>query len=88
MNDQRILPILSILPLMTAQSRFMSLVEATTNVVVGFFVAMATQVLLFPLLGLSVSVQDNLIIGSVFTVVSLVRGFVLRRLFENFTVRQ
>jgi hypothetical protein len=69
------------------QSRLMSLVEATTNVVVGFALALATQVLLFPLLGLIVTMQDNMIIGSVFTVVSLLRGFLLRRLFESFTAR-
>jgi hypothetical protein len=69
------------------QSPLMSLVEATTNVAIGFVLAVATQVLLFPLLGLSVTMQENLIIGSVFTVVSLLRAFLLRRLFESFTVR-
>jgi hypothetical protein len=40
----------------------MSLVEAMTNVAVGFLLAVLTQVTLFPVLGLSVSAADNLLI--------------------------
>src|SRR5687767_1889139 len=64
------------------QSRAMSLVEAATNVVVGFLLALATQFAVFPWLGLTVSMTDNLLIGSVFTVISIVRSYMLRRLFE------
>lgn len=64
------------------QSRIMSLVEATTNVVVGYVVALLTQFAVFPLFGLAVSLSDNLVIGAVFTAVSLLRSFALRRLFE------
>ena len=42
----------------------MSLVEAITNVVVGFLLAVLTQVAVFPVLGLCVSVADNLLLGS------------------------
>ena len=42
---------------------------------------------IFPLFGLTVSVQDNLVIGGIFTGVSLIRSFLLRRLFENFVAR-
>jgi len=64
------------------QSRWMSLVEAATNIVVGYCLAVLTQVLVFPLFGLSVSLGENLGIGAVFTIVSLVRSFTLRRLFN------
>jgi hypothetical protein len=64
------------------QSRLMSFVEAVTNVVVGYLLAVATQFAIFPMFGLVVSIGDNLLIASFFTVVSLVRSFVLRRLFE------
>jgi hypothetical protein len=60
----------------------MSLVEAVTNVLVGYGVAVATQMLVFPLFGFEASLQDNLTIGLVFTAVSLVRNYVLRRAFE------
>jgi hypothetical protein len=64
------------------QSRAMSAVEAVTNVVVGFLLALLTQSAIFPLLGLKVSIGDNVVIGGVFTAVSIVRTFALRRLFE------
>jgi hypothetical protein len=60
----------------------MSLVEATTNVAVGFGVAVLTQVMVFPLFGLHASLSDNLLLGSIFTVVSLIRSYTLRRVFN------
>jgi hypothetical protein len=60
----------------------MSLVESATNVVVGFLLALLTQFTIFPLFGLALSVADNLLISSIFTAVSLLRSFILRRLFE------
>jgi len=65
----------------------MSLVEAVTNVLIGYGVAVATQMLVFPLFGFAASLQDNLAIGFVFTAVSLVRSYLLRRAFETLRVR-
>ena len=64
------------------QSRRMSLVEAVANVLVGYGIAVATQILAFPMFGLHAGLADNLLIGAIFTVVSIVRGYSLRRLFE------
>ena len=69
------------------QSRLMSLVEAATNVVVGYGIAVATQLVVFPWFGLPARVSDALAIGAVFTGVSLVRGYALRRGFEALRVR-
>ena len=69
------------------QSRLMSLVEAATNVVVGYGIAVATQLVVFPWFGLPARVSDALAIGAVFTGVSLVRGYALRRVFEALRVR-
>ena len=54
------------------QSRWMSLVEAVANVLVGYGVAVATQWAVFPLFGLHATLQENLLIGLIFTVVSLI----------------
>lgn len=69
------------------QSRSMSLIEAIANVVVGYALAVAVQMMVFPRFGLSVSVRDNLVLGLIFTVVSLIRSFLLRRVFELIRVR-
>jgi len=65
------------------QSRLMSLVESVANVIVGYCVAVATQILIFPIFGLHTTLAQNLKMGAVFTVVSVTRSYVLRRLFEN-----
>ena len=65
-----------------SQSRRLSLLEAVTNVTVGYVLAVATQIVVFPWFGLHASLGDTLGIGAVFTSVSLLRGCALRRLFE------
>lgn len=67
------------------QSRRMSLIEAATNVAVGYVLAVVTQLVVFPWFGLQASFTDNLALGLVFTAVSLIRGYALRRLFERWT---
>ena len=69
------------------KSRPMSLLEAMTNVAVGYGVAVVTQMLVFPLFGLTVVFVDHLLIGAAFTVISIARAFALRRLFEAIRVR-
>ena len=70
------------------QSRLMSMVESLANVLVGYGVAVATQMAVLPLFGLAVTVTENLLIGLIFTVVSIVRSYALRRGFEALRVRQ
>ena len=70
------------------QSRLMSLVESLANVLVGYGVAVVTQMAVFPLFGLAVTVTENLLIGLIFTVVSIVRSYALRRGFEALRMRQ
>lgn len=70
------------------QSRLMSLVESLANVLVGYGVAVATQMLLFPLFGVNVTIADNLLMGLAFTAISIVRSYALRRGFEALRVRQ
>lgn len=69
------------------QSRTMSLLEAIANVAAGYGVAVATQILIFPVFGLQTTLAQNLKMGALFTVVSIVRSFVLRRMFESIRAR-
>lgn len=70
------------------QSRLMSLTESVANVIVGYGVAILTQILIFPLFELHTTLAQNLKMGAVFTVVSIARSFALRRLFEAIRVRK
>ena len=66
-----------------AQTRLGSLVESIANVVVGYRVAVGAQVAIFPLFGVHLPLQQNMAIGGLFAVVSLVRSYCLRRLFRR-----
>lgn len=64
----------------TKQSPRMSLVEVLTNIAVGFAIALILNATLFshpPSLG------ENLWVAGVFTVASLARAYVLRRVFNR-----
>ena len=65
------------------QSRRQSLIETITNVVVGYALAVLTQIVVFPWFGLKVSLNDNLAIGAIFVIILLLRSYALRRLFEH-----
>ena len=61
-----------------------SLAEATANIAVGFGVNFTANLLILPLFGFtSLSVSKNLAIGLLYTVISLVRSYVLRRWFNG-----
>ena len=47
------------------QSRAMSLVESVANVIVGYGVAVVTQILIFPIFGLHTTLAQNLKMGAV-----------------------
>ena len=69
------------------QTRLMSLVESVANVIVGYGVAVVTQILVFPVFGLHTTLAQNLKIGAIVAVVSIARSFALRRVFEAIRMR-
>ncbi len=68
------------------QSRAVSLIEAVANVVLGYGVAVVSQIMIFPVFGLHTTLAHNLKMGAIFSVVSIARSFALRRLFETIRV--
>ena len=66
-----------------SQTRRQSLIEAVINVVVGLGVSMALNFAIFPLFGWHISLQQNLSLGVIYTVVSIARSYCLRRVFNR-----
>lgn len=64
------------------QSRTQSLIESAANILIGYTVAVVSQLLIFPWFEIHVPLSDNLIIGLWFTVISLGRSYGLRRFFN------
>lgn len=64
------------------QTKLGSLIESLMNILIGFGVALASQIAVFPFFGIYVSLKTNIWIGVWFTVISLVRSYVIRRWFN------
>src|SRR3990167_2063414 len=67
-----------------SQPRYQSALESVANVAIGYGVALLSQLIVFPLMGIMVTLRENVVIGVIFTVVSLVRSYFVRRLFNLF----
>jgi len=65
-----------------AQTRKRSALESLVNVLIGYGIAVLAQIVIFPIFGISIPISSNLAIGALFTIVSLVRSYCLRRLFN------
>ena len=71
------------------QTRLISAVEALTNIAIGMGVALASQYVIFPIVGIysagtgDISFVVHLQITAFFTVVSFARSYLVRRYFET-----
>ncbi len=69
------------------QSRLDSLMEAATNILVGFVVAFVGNYIILPLvLDVKLSPGDSFIIAAMFTLISLARQYAIRRAFNGRSV--
>lgn len=60
-----------------------SLLESIVNVTIGYFVAVLSQIIIFPWFGIVISKSKNFKIGLWFTVVSIIRSYLIRRAFNG-----
>lgn len=66
----------------SGQSKKASMAEAATNILIGYGVNLAANFTIFPYYGWEISLKQNLTIGVFFTIVSFVRSYCLRRLYN------
>ena len=65
------------------QSKKQSLIEALTSVFVGWLIGVILNMLVLPLFDYNITVIDSLWVSLIFTVVSVIRGYVIRRFFNS-----
>ena len=65
------------------QTRLGSWLEAWANIVIGFGINWSANMLVFPLFGFNITAGQAFHVGLIFTAISLVRSYVLRRLFNK-----
>jgi len=61
----------------------MSLVESLTSIIVGLLTSFLIQLIIYPVLNIEVTVNQNILITLVFFAVSFIRGYLIRRLFNK-----
>lgn len=65
------------------QSKQKSLIESVIQTVIGLGTSVLIQIILYPIMGIPVTFFQNIIITLVFFVVSIVRGYFVRRIFNK-----
>ena len=59
------------------------MVETLTNVGIGWFISFIANMLVLPLFGYNINLTDGVLISIIFTIISIVRGYVVRRWFNS-----
>ncbi len=70
------------------QSKMHSMLESMTNTIIGYVVvvvAVASQLVVFPMFDIHIQLQDHLLIGVWFTAISPTCGYLVRRWFVRRT---
>ena len=64
------------------QTKRQSFIESLTSVGIGWFIGVILNMLVLPLFHYDVSLTDGVLISIIFTAVSIIRSYVIRRLFN------
>ena len=65
------------------QTKKQSFIETLTSVFVGWLIGVILNMLVLPLFDYNVSLTDGVLISIIFTAVSVIRGYVIRRWFNS-----
>jgi hypothetical protein len=65
------------------QSKKLSIIESVSNTVIGLLTSFLIQIIIYPTLNIEVSISQNIIITFVFFIASIIRGYLVRRLFNK-----
>lgn len=69
------------------QSKKASLIESISNIIIGYLIAVLSQIIIFPYFDIHLTMDDQLHIAGWFTLVSIIRSYILRRAFNNLTLK-
>ena len=66
----------------TGQTKKGSVLETLLNTAVGFAINYTANLLIFPLYGMHISPGNNFLLGLIYTIISVVRSYIMRRAFN------
>lgn len=64
------------------QTKVASLIEVIVGTIIGFVSGLVSQVIIFPLYGINIPLHDNFSMVVIFTIISMIRSYGVRRLFN------
>jgi len=65
-----------------SQTKLGSFIEACVNTAIGFGINFTANLLIFPLFGFHISLINNFYMGLLYTLISVVRSYCIRRWFN------
>ena len=65
------------------QTKKQSLIESLTSTTIGIIIGILLNLTILPIFGYPVSVSDSLWISIIFTLVSIIRSYIIRRWFNS-----
>ena len=65
------------------QSKRESMIETLTSVFVGWLIGVILNLTVLPLFDYNITVVDSLWVSLIFTAISVVRGYLIRRFFNS-----
>ena len=65
------------------QSKKDSLIESLTSTTIGIIIGIVLNLTILPIFGYPVSLSDSLWISVIFTVISIIRSYIIRRWFNS-----
>ena len=67
-----------------SQTKKGSIMEAITNILIGITVGFLSNIFVLPMFGYPVTITDGIQISLVFTVISFIRSYAVRRIYNKY----
>lgn len=65
------------------QTKKQSLIESLTSTTIGIIIGIVLNLTILPIFGYPVSLSDSLWISVIFTAISVIRSYAVRRVFDS-----
>jgi len=66
-----------------SQTRIMSFTESLANIIIGYCIVFFANLIFLPMFGFNITISQNFILGGIYTVISLLRSYCIRRWFNK-----
>lgn len=65
------------------QTRKQSIIEILLTTFIGMVISLIAQMIIYPIYNIPVTFKQNIHITIIFTFISIIRGYFIRRIFNN-----